>query len=71
VPRMRNRHLWSVVMKRRHFLYSLALGALTVLGGLGWKKTARWAEAMRAKQYPGPVAALDENAMKQPGNWAG
>ncbi len=58
-------------MKRRHFLYSLAAGALAVLGGLGWKRSARWAEAVRAKRYPGPVAALDEQAMKRPGPWAG
>jgi hypothetical protein len=58
-------------MKRRYFLYSLAAGGLAAMGVLRWKKAARWAEAVRAKRYPGPVVALDENAMKQPGKWAG
>ncbi len=58
-------------MKRRHFLYFLAAGAVAVLGGLGWEKPARWAEAVRAKRYPGPVVPLDKGAMKQPGPWAG
>ncbi|HPO16623.1 MAG TPA: hypothetical protein PLI09_24515 [Candidatus Hydrogenedentes bacterium] len=58
-------------MKRRYFLYSLAASAAAALGVLRWKRVARWAEAIRSRKYPGPVVALDEQAMKQPGKWAG
>jgi hypothetical protein len=62
-------------LKRRQFM-KLLLGAAAVLAVAGWglirrASPRRVIQAWRVRRYPGPVRALDEAQVRQPGPWAG
>lgn len=45
--------------------------ALALLAPAAWVAPKRWREALRVRQYPGPVRPLDPDAIGRPGKWAG
>lgn len=61
-------------MKRRRFLQVMLAAAALGAAGLGLLRRVspvRVARAWRARRYPGPLRALDEACVRQPGPWAG
>jgi hypothetical protein len=64
-------------MKRRRFLSSVVKGAIVLAAPVGWvgKRIAiapvRFAEAVRARRYPGRVVPIDPDSMRKSGPWAG
>ncbi|MBP7829417.1 MAG: hypothetical protein KA248_05830 [Kiritimatiellae bacterium] len=62
-------------IRRRRFLQvMLAATAALAAVGLGLLRRAspvRVVRAWRARRYPGPLRALDESRVRQPGPWAG
>ncbi|MBU1692911.1 MAG: twin-arginine translocation signal domain-containing protein [Verrucomicrobia bacterium] len=62
-------------MKRRDFIkLTLAAAAALAAAGLGLLRRASprcVLQAWRTRRYPGPVRALDETRVRQPGPWAG
>ena len=62
-------------MRRRRFLKRFLGGALALATPFWWLATriapARVREAFAARRYPGPVAELDNEAVRKPGRWAG
>lgn len=51
---------------RRRFI-ACAVAFLASIAG----PPRKWACALRARIYPGPVVALDAEQVRQPGKWAG